>query len=59
MSADETEAAASTQVTAEDPVQQVRKAWDLWEGLPTRGALAEGCWQHRGVERHPSKWVEF
>ena len=31
MSADEPEAPASTQVTAEEPVQQVRKAWDLWE----------------------------
>ena len=59
MSADETEATASTQVTAEEPVQQVRKAWDLWEEPSHTRALAGGCSQHRGVERHPSKWVEF
>ncbi|EPY78546.1 perilipin-3 [Camelus ferus] len=31
MSTDETEAAASTQVTAEEPVQQVRKVCGLWD----------------------------
>ena len=49
MSASETEASASsTQVTTEEPVQQVRKVWELWAEASHMVVL----WQ-----RYPSKWV--